>query len=149
MKIKKEYKMYCGHRNQDLRDKCFRPHGHDYKIFVTFNVERKGSISTLFDDFDKVIEPLLKDNYDHRFLIDKNDPLLKYFKMYEKEEGMDLGLKILDYPTSVENVCYDLFKEITKAGFDISHIDLQETRTSTVTYTKEDYEKDCYYFHNK
>ncbi len=147
MQIKKEYKMYCGHRNQDLKDKCFRPHGHDYKIFIVFNVERHGSISTLFNDFDCKIEPMLKDEFDHRMLIDKNDPLLDYFKQYQEDGKGDLGLKILPFATSVENVCYYLFKEIiTRFDFDLNRIELQETRSSTVIYTKEDFLKDQEYF---
>ena len=65
MKIKKEYKFYASHRNQELvGTKCERPHGHDYKVFLVFDVKRKGNISTLFDDFDKVIEPMFKNEFD-------------------------------------------------------------------------------------
>lgn len=138
--------MYCGHRNQDLDDKCFRPHGHDYRIFVYFNVKREGSISTLFGDFDAKFEPLLKNHYDHRFLIDKNDPLLSYLQQYEKDTQSDLGLKILDFPSSVENLCYQLFTESEHFGFHIEKLEIQETRSSTVIYTVDDYKRDCEYF---
>lgn len=143
MQITKEYKMYYGHRNQELTDKCFRPHGHDAKIFITFNVHRVGSISTLFNDFDKVIEPMFKDEFDHRFVIDKNDPLLPYFQQFEKDKNTSLGLKIIPFPSSVENVSFYIFNEIiTRFGFDVEKIQYQETRTSTITYTKEDYQLD-------
>ncbi len=140
MIIKKEYKFYAGHRNQDLDDKCFRPHGHDYKVFMYFNVERNGSITTLFGDFDSKIEPLLKNEFDHRFLIDKNDPLKKYLDLYEQETGNALGYKMFDRPTSVENLCYELFKSCMKLGLNnVFKIEVQETRTSTVIYTIQDY----------
>jgi 6-pyruvoyltetrahydropterin/6-carboxytetrahydropterin synthase len=144
MKITKEYKMYYGHRNQELNDKCFRPHGHDAKIFITFNVTRNGNISTLFGDFDSKIEPMFKNEFDHRFIIDKNDPLLPYLKQFEEDNpGNRLGLKIIPYPTSVENVCYYIFNEIeTRFGFDIDKINYHETRTSNIEYTKEDYLQD-------
>lgn len=143
MQIKKEYKFYAGHRNQDLDDKCFRPHGHDYKLFVVFNVRRTGSISTLFGDFDAKIEPWLKNNMDHRFLIDKKDPLYAYFELYEEEQKKSLGIKVLPYPSSVENLCHFLFEEFTEVmGFDVERIELQETRTSTVIYDKVDYKLD-------
>lgn len=143
MKIKKEYKFYAGHRNADLADKCYRPHGHDYRIFCVFDVVRNGSITTLFGDFDSKIEPWLKNEFDHRFLIDKNDPLKKYFDLYEKEEGKDLGYKELPFATSVENLCYFIFKHIKEEfGFDISELQIQETRTSTVIYTLDDYQQD-------
>jgi 6-pyruvoyltetrahydropterin/6-carboxytetrahydropterin synthase len=142
MTIKKEYKFYAGHRNQELKEKCFRPHGHDYKLFCIFNVKRTGSISTLFNDFDSKIEPWLKENFDHRFLIDKNDPLRFAFDQHREFTGEDLGYKMLPFPTSVENVCLYLFDVITKMGFDLEMIELQETRTSTVNYTKHDYNSD-------
>lgn len=143
MQIKKEYKFYAGHRNQELSDKCFRPHGHEYKIFCIFNTIRKGSISTLFNDFDSKIEPMLKDEFDHRFLIDKNDRLLQYLQGYERESGENLGLKILPFASSVENVCYYLFNEIIiRFQFDLERIELQETRSSTLIYTRANYEED-------
>lgn len=143
MIIKKEYKFYAGHRNQDLKDKCFRPHGHDYKVFIFFNVKRTGSISTLFGDFDSIVEPMLKDEFDHRFLIDKNDKLVSYLRAYEAATKESLGYVELDRPSSVENLCYELFKRIEgKSRFDIDRIELQETRSSTLIYTRLDYLND-------
>lgn len=143
MQITKEYKFYYGHRNQLLLDKCVRPHGHDAHIYITFNVVRKGSISTLFGDFDSQIEPFFKNLFDHRFLMDIKDDLLPYLQLYEKEKESDLGLKIIPFPTSVENVSFFLFHEIfTKFGFDIDSIKFQETRSSTLSYFKSDYEED-------
>lgn len=139
MLIKKEYKFYAGHRNQDLVDKCYRPHGHDYRIFIYFNVVRNGAITTLFADFDDKIEPLFKNEFDHRFLLDKNDPLKKYLDLYQEETGKDLGYKLFDRPTSVENVCFEIFKECVGFGFDVNRVEVQETRSSTIIYTKEDY----------
>lgn len=145
MQVKKEYKFYAGHRNQELKDKCARPHGHDYKLFCYFNVKRTGSITTLFGDFDDKIEPYLKEEIDHRFLMDKNDPLKKYWDQFKEETGMDLGYKELPFASSVENVCLYLFHMISRMGFALDKIELQETRTSTIIYTKEDYMNDLTY----
>lgn len=146
MIVKKEYKFYAGHRNQDLQDKCRRPHGHDYKLFVYFNVQRNGSISTLFGDFDSKIEPMLKEQYDHRMFLDINDPLKPYLDAYQNDTGDNLGYNLLERASSVENVCYQLFSDIERFGFDVDKIELQETRTSTIVYTGVDYEADKEYF---
>ena len=149
MRITKEYKFYYGHRNQELSDKCFRPHGHDAKIFITFNVKREGNLTTLFGDFDSKIEPWFKEAFDHRFAIDKNDPLLPYLQEYEKDHS-DLGLNILPFPTSVENVTFYIFNHIVESfGFNVEEIRYQETRTSTVVYNREDYEQDYKHFRNE
>lgn len=150
MKITKEYKFYYAHRNQELDDKCQHIHGHDAKIFVTFNVQRTGAISTLFNDFDKVIEPWLKQQFDHKFAIDANDPLLPYIQQFEKDHQKTAGLNILPFATSVENVTFYLFHYITtNFGFDVDTIRYQETRTSTIEYNKADYANDLEYFSKK
>lgn len=150
MKITKEYKFYYGHRNQELNDKCFRPHGHDAKIFITFNVKRLGNLTTLFGDFDSKVEPWFKEAFDHRFAIDKNDPLLPYLQQFEKDRKEDLGLNILPFATSVENVTFYIFHHlVTVFNFDVDEIKYQETRTSTVIYNKQDYEEDLVFFHKE
>lgn len=50
MIIRKEYKFYAAHRNEELEDKCRNLHGHRYGLVCHFEVERDGSISTLFGD---------------------------------------------------------------------------------------------------
>lgn len=147
MLIKKEYKAYMAHRNQELEGSCKRIHGHDYKIFCYFEVERNGSITTLFDDFDKIIEPMLKNEYDHRMILDKNDSLRFTFDQHLIYHGEDLGYKLLDYPTSVENLCFHLFDRIRREhNLPIVQLDIQETRTSTILYTLEDYVMDKVHF---
>lgn len=142
MQITKYYKFYYGHRNQSLKDKCSRLHGHIAQLYITFEVYRNGDITTLFDEFDSKIEPLLKNEYDHRTLIDVNDPFYTYVKCFEEETGESMGMKVLPFPTSVENVCFYLFHQITKMGFNIYTLKFQETQSSTVHYTYYDYQND-------
>lgn len=139
MKITKYYKFYYGHRNQELNDKCNRLHGHIAQIYITFNVKREGSISTLFNDFDSKLEPYFKNEFDHRTMIDINDPLLPYLISFEMEQGKSLGYKVLPFATSVENMCFYLFHQITQMGFDIFELKFQETQSSTVSYDLADY----------
>lgn len=144
MQIKKYYKFYYGHRNQDLKGtKCNNPHGHIGQVYCVFNVKRNGNISTLFDDFDSKLDKLFKEEFDHRTLIDVNDPLLDYILRYEQDTGDKLGMKILPFPSSVENVCFYLFHIIyIKFGFNLDRLEFQETTTSTIIYTLEDYHID-------
>jgi 6-pyruvoyltetrahydropterin/6-carboxytetrahydropterin synthase len=75
MIIQKQYKFYAAHRNEELHDKCRNLHGHRYGVTCFFEVERTGSYSTLFAEFDDKIEPFLKAEYDHAMLINVNDSL--------------------------------------------------------------------------
>jgi len=143
VKIKKYYKFYYGHRNQELLDKCHRFHGHIGQFFVIFNVKRDGNISTLFNDFDSVIEPWIKNNFDHRTLLDINDTLYETFLHHKERTGEDLGAHVLPFASSVENVSFYFYHWLTrKFNFDVYELHFQETTTSTLIYNEEDYQLD-------
>lgn len=139
MIIQKDYKFYAAHRNELLDDKCRNLHGHRYGLRCFFEVERKGDISTLFGDFDAKIEPWLKAEYDHGMLINVNDPLHDTLVEHMRRTGETLRLKKLDRPTSVENLSWLLFTEITDMGFRLNRIEVRETDTSVVCYTRDDW----------
>lgn len=146
MIIRKDYKFYAAHRNEELSDKCRNLHGHRYGISCFFAVERKGAVSTLFGDFDGVIEPYLKDEYDHGLLINVHDPLYETLRHHTQRTGECLKLKTFDAPTSVENLALKMFTEITDFGFQLDRLEIRETDSSVVIYTHEDWlrdRKDC------
>ncbi len=149
MIIQKDYKFYAAHRNEQLLDKCRNLHGHRYGVSCFFEVERTGAISTLFADFDEQIEPLLKNHYDHAMLIHSADPLFETLCSHMERTGETLRMKIFDAPTTVENLAYQLFTEITEFGFRLQRIDVRETDTSVVTYTREDWVDDSRYPHRR
>jgi 6-pyruvoyltetrahydropterin/6-carboxytetrahydropterin synthase len=146
MIIQKEYKFYAAHRNETLRDKCSNIHGHRYGLRIHFEVERDGAISTLFGDFDSKIEPYLKQNFDHGMLINQHDPLYETLLDHSARTGEHFRLKVFHGPTSVENLAWILFSEITEMGFSLDRIEVQETDTSTIIYTREDWVSDNRHF---
>lgn len=149
MIIRKEYKFYAAHRNEDLHDKCSNIHGHRYGIICFFEVERNGSISTLFSDFDAKIEPYLKSNYDHAMLINVNDSLYLTLCDHMKRTGEDFRFKKFNEPTSVENLSWYLFSEITAMGFNLVKIEVKETDSSVFVYSKQDWLNDKLVFVKK
>ena len=146
MIIEKHYKFYAAHRNETLQDKCSNLHGHRYGIRCHFEVERDGDISTLFGDFDARIEPWLKQHYDHGMLINRNDALYESLQMHMQRTREQLKLNVFEGPTSVENLCHKLFTEITQMGFRMSRLEVQETDTSIISYSREDWVADNRYF---
>jgi 6-pyruvoyltetrahydropterin/6-carboxytetrahydropterin synthase len=146
MIIRKEYKFYAAHRNEELDDKCRNLHGHRYGICCHFEVERTGSYSTLFADFDDKIEPHLKQFYDHGMLINVNDPLFETLRDHTRRTGECFKLKEFHVPTSVENLAHQLFTEITDMGFRLERIEVRETDSSVVVYTRKDWVADERYF---
>lgn len=139
MIIQKEYKFYAAHRNEQLEDKCSNLHGHRYGLRCFFEVERDGAISTLFGDFDSKVEPLLKNEYDHAMLINRHDPLYETLLDHMRRTGEQLRLNVFEMPTSVENLAHKLFSEITDLGFRLAKIEVRETDTSVLNYTRDDW----------
>ena len=146
MLIRKEYKFYAAHRNEELLDKCRNLHGHRYGITCFFEVERTGSLTTLFADFDAAIEPLLKAEYDHGMLIHVGDPLYQTLCDHMARTGETLKLKTFNAPTTVENLAYQLFTEITALDFRLQRLEVRETDSSVVVYSREDWVADRRYF---
>lgn len=146
MIIQKEYKFYAAHRNETLMDKCSNLHGHRYGLRCFFEVERDGDISTLFGTFDEKVEPWLKQLYDHGMLINIHDPLYETLKDHCRRTGENFKMKLFNGPTSVENLAWMMFTEITEMGFRLSHIEVRETDSSVISYTREDWIRDNRYF---
>ena len=143
MIIKKTYKFYAARRNEQLADKCRNLHGHRYGLECFFDVERDGALSTLFGDFDAKVEPLIKDVYDHCFIVHRNDTFFQTMKYHQEQTGENLRMKILEFPSTVENIAFQLFSEITELGFRLNRIELRETDTSVIEYSREDWVSDC------
>jgi 6-pyruvoyltetrahydropterin/6-carboxytetrahydropterin synthase len=142
MMIQKNYKFYAAHRNEELTDKCRNLHGHRYGIRCFFDVERTGEYTTLFGDFDAKIEPFLKAEYDHCMMINVHDPLFETLSEHTVRTGEAFKLKRFTRPTTVENLAHQLFGEITEMGFRLNRIEVQETDSSTVVYTRDDWVAD-------
>ena len=139
MLIQKSYKFYAAHRNEQLADKCSNLHGHRYGVTCYFKVEREGDISTLFGDFDDKVEPWIKNHYDHGMLINIHDPLYDTLLDHQKRTGESLKLKKFDGATSVENLAFMLYSEITEMGFALETLEVRETDTSVLVYNREDW----------
>ena len=148
MIIIKTYRFYAAHRNEELTDKCCNLHGHRYGVRCFFEVFRQGEISTLFSEFDEKIEPLLKTEYDHSMLINRHDTMYETLVSHMQRTGEQLRLKVFDRPTSVENLSHLLFTEITELGFTLQAIEIQETDTSVIRYTRDDWLADNERFGN-
>lgn len=146
MIIQKEYKFYAAHRNEELQDKCRNLHGHRYGITCFFEVERTGALTTLFADFDSQVEPFLKAEYDHGMMIHVEDPLYETLVSHTQRTGEQLKLKLFERPTTVENLAHQLFSEITEMGFHLNRLEVRETDTSVVSYSREDWVNDNRYF---
>ena len=131
MIINKKYHFYAAHRNPEGGEKCGRIHGHTYEIECYFDFEyrdKESSVTVLFSDIDKLVEPIIKQHC-HWFLLWEKDLLCELLDLANEPY-----LK-LPFITSAENLSIWLFNRIkTETKLPISRIELAETKTSKVIY---------------
>lgn len=116
-------KMSAGHRILHHDGKCSRPHGHNYAVSVSVTgtlteggwIVDKGDITDIISD------------WDHRFLVEKGDPLIEAFESI----GDGDSLVILDHPPTAEVMSIVLEQRLSDALPDtVSEIDVEVRETS-------------------
>jgi 6-pyruvoyltetrahydropterin/6-carboxytetrahydropterin synthase len=83
-----------GHRILHHDGKCSRPHGHNYEVTVrvTGELTEEGWV------VDKGEVTSVVDEWDHRFLLERGDPLVDAFEA----SGDDDAVVVLDHPPTAE-----------------------------------------------
>ncbi|WP_123620013.1 6-pyruvoyl tetrahydropterin synthase family protein [Halorubrum sp. CSM-61] len=119
----------AGHRLLHHDGKCSRPHGHNYEIAVevTGTLGEEGWVVDKGDVTDVV------DAWDHRFLVERGDPLVEAFDA----SGDGESLVVLDHPPTAE-VMGALLEERLRESFpdtvsDVS-VSVRETGELCATY---------------
>jgi 6-pyruvoyltetrahydropterin/6-carboxytetrahydropterin synthase len=94
-----------GHRILHHEGKCSRPHGHNYEITVSVTGELT-SEGWIVDkgDITSVIS-----KWDHRFLVERGDPLIEAFQ----QSGDEDSLIIIDHPPTAEVMSVLLEEELS------------------------------------
>lgn len=83
-----------GHRILHHDGKCSRPHGHNYEI----SVEITGALTEKGWIVDKGDITSVISEWDHRFLLEQGDPLVKAFE----QSGDSDGVVVFDHPPTAE-----------------------------------------------
>ena len=81
-----------------------------------------------FQHIDDIIDPIIK-KLDHWLLLYDQDPWLDILQQ------LDTSIVLFPYETSAENLARYIYEQIAQY-ITVSYVDLQETTTSTVRYTK-------------
>jgi len=130
----------CGHRVFGHESKCAHLHGHNYRITFTITPEKGLDNIGRVLDF-SVIKSLLcmwlEDNWDHKFLVWENDPILKTLQQLDPE-----GIVSTSFNPTAENMAKYLVEEIApKALKDqncfLSLCRIEETRKCSASYSLE------------
>lgn len=112
-----------GHRIMHHDGKCSRPHGHNYELTVRVTGELtsegwvvdKGDITSIISE------------WDHRFLLERGDPLIEAFE----ETGDDDAVVILDHPPTAEVMSLLLEEQLQEEFSDtVSDVAVQVRETA-------------------
>ncbi|HMN24242.1 MAG TPA: 6-carboxytetrahydropterin synthase [Ignavibacteriaceae bacterium] len=111
MKIAKEFRWEMGHRLPEHFGLCKNIHGHSYKMIVEFEGELdKNQMVIDYYDVEEIINPVIE-KLDHSFMVTKDDKVVLEFL-----EKMNSKKTVVDFNSTVENICTYLLSEIKKCN---------------------------------
>jgi len=117
-----------GHRIQHHDGKCSRPHGHNYEIVVeiTGELTEEGWVVDKGDITGVIF------NWDHRFLLERGDPLIEAFE----ESGDGDAVVVLEHPPTAEVMSVVLEERMLKEFPDtVSDVSVQVSETAELCAT--------------
>ena len=142
----------CGHRVVGHENKCRHLHGHNYRVHfhckADIGSQSLDSIGRVID-FGVIKEKLcmwLEHNWDHRFLIWEEDPLLPYLQEALAEGlGEEYSLCEVAFNPTAENMAEFLVNLVgpfllAETGVLLYKVEIEETRKCSASY---EYKKGC------
>lgn len=111
MKIAKEFYWDMGHRLPEHFGKCKNIHGHSYRMFVELEgaVQQSGMVMDYYD-LKKIVLPVVE-TLDHAFMVYSGDTEIVEFLQKMKSKYV-----IVDFQSTVENICLYILSEIKKSN---------------------------------
>ncbi len=124
---------FCyGHRLMNYEGKCQHPHGHNGKAQIELESQSLDERGMVFDfgDIKAVLQKWIDDNLDHRMLLRRDDPMVKFLK--------DTGepFYLMDENPTAEAIAKLIFDQAVKSGFPVAEVRLWETEQSFATYRR-------------
>ena len=113
----------AGHRLLRHDGKCARPHGHNYEV----SVRATGELTEEGWVVDKGVVTDAIDRWDHRFLLERGDPLIEAFE----DAGDGDATVVLDVPPTAEAMSVLLERDLREALPDtVSEVAVEVRETS-------------------
>jgi 6-pyruvoyltetrahydropterin/6-carboxytetrahydropterin synthase len=117
-----------GHRIMHHDGACSRPHGHNFEI----TVEVTGTLTSEGWVVDKGDVTDVIDEWDHRFIVESDDPLVEAFK----QAGDEDGLVVIDQPPTSEVLSVLLEQELeNRLGDNVSAVSATVRETGELCAT--------------
>jgi 6-pyruvoyltetrahydropterin/6-carboxytetrahydropterin synthase len=122
---------FCyGHRLMNYDGKCQHPHGHNGKARIELEsgkLDERGMVCD-FGDIKKAVQTWIHENLDHRMILRKDDPMVKFLK----DSGEPYFL--MDENPTAEAIAKLIFDHAMQCGLPVSAVRLWETEQSYAVY---------------
>ena len=131
--ITREYAWEMGHALYRHKGKCYRPHGHNYRmeVEVSGEVDKTTGMVTDFGDLDEVVKPIIEDYYDHSFHVNADDP-----RFNGEYQSITWVVSHAYYEPTAERLAmglhFDILQDLPK-HLKIERVTLYETEKSSAT----------------
>lgn len=129
-RVIKQIEFCYGHRLMNYDGKCKYPHGHNGLVEVVCAADRLDARGMVIDfgDIKSVAKTFIDENWDHRMLLRKDDPLVEEYRrrgepffLFDENPTAETFAKFL----------YDLLKE---RGLPVAEVRFHETPSSVAIY---------------
>lgn len=141
---RKEIEFDAGHRVPLHESKCRNPHGHRYRIvaYVGGQLQESGSSTGMVIDFGDIKAALTKyvhDVFDHGFIVQNTDLMMREAFKVNDEGNSGLGIKtiMVDFPPTAEEMARAIFRALDSKmpdGAQLVQIEVWETPTSMAAF---------------
>lgn len=131
--VTKEISFCYGHRLLDYAGKCRHLHGHNGRAVITLAAPGLDALGMVvdFSQIKRGVGGWIDAHLDHRMILHKNDPLLRYLQ----EQGEPVFL--LDVNPTAESIAKLIYDVTAAQGYPVVEVTLWETPDSFATYRPE------------
>jgi 6-pyruvoyltetrahydropterin/6-carboxytetrahydropterin synthase len=129
-RVTREFHFCYGHRLLNYDGKCKYLHGHNGKAIVTLEGPQLDALGMVMDfsQMKKVLQKWIDDTIDHKMMLHRDDPVLKYLQ--ERNEPV----VVLDVNPTAENIAKLICDYAISQGFPVTEVKLWETDSCYATY---------------
>ena len=129
-RVVREIEFCYGHRLLNYDGKCKYLHGHNGKAVIVLegeNLDDRGMLVD-FSDIKKQVSSWIDANLDHRMILNKSDPVVKYLQ----QQGEPIYL--IEANPTAENIAKLIYDFAKSQHLPVAEVSLWETFKSYATY---------------
>jgi 6-pyruvoyltetrahydropterin/6-carboxytetrahydropterin synthase len=131
-RVTREIDFCYGHRLLDYSGKCRHLHGHNGRAVITLASDDLDPLGMVvdFSHIKKIVSKWIDENFDHKMLLHRNDPILPYLRELQEP------VCVLEVNPTAENIARLIYDFAASQGFPVVEVRLWETNSCFATYSQ-------------